>query len=148
MRGAGKLQVRNRPTVEPAGCVRHSFGKLGDGEIDAALGGRDARQFEEAAEADRDLAIERIGDRQAPVEIAMDQRLVPADQRDQPRLTVVRARRKDRVPECVETRIVGWRCRRRPGRKRPVRRPGRGESGPCAQQGKAGAAGRQEQVAS
>ena len=143
-RGARKLQVRNRPAVQPSGCIRHTFGKLADREIDAALGGGDARELEEAAEADRDLAVERIGDRQTPVEIAMDQRFVLADQRDQPGLTVVRVWRKDRVAEGVKAHVV--RRGHLPRRERPVRRPGRRERSTRAQQRKAGAAGRNEQV--
>ena len=99
MRFAHKLQMRNRPAVQPSGCFRHPLGEFPDRETDATLSGGDASELEEAAEADRDLPVERIGNRQTPLEIAMDQRFIFADQCDQPGLTVVRVWREDRVAE-------------------------------------------------
>ena len=136
--------MRNRPAVQPSGCIRHPFGKFPDRETDAALSGGDASELEEAAEADRDLPVERIGDRQTPLEIAMDQRFILADQRDQPGLTVVRVWCEDRVAEGMKAHVV--RRGHLPRRQRPVRRPGRRERSTRAQQRKAGAAGRHEQI--
>ena len=47
--------------------------------------------------ADGDLAVERVGDRQAPVRLAREHRFGVAFEVNQPRLTVVRVRRKDRI---------------------------------------------------
>ena len=55
MRFAHKLQMRNRPAVQPSGCFRHPLGEFPDRETDTTLSGGDASELEEAAEADRDL---------------------------------------------------------------------------------------------
>ena len=70
-----------------------------------ALGGSDACEFQEAAEADRDLAVERVRVIEPLIEITGDDRPVLADQLDQPGLAIVRVRGEDRMAESLKTNI-------------------------------------------
>ena len=65
----------------------------------------DAIEFEKCAAANGDLAVVRIGEGQAPIEIAIERHAVLAIERDLPRLGVVRIGREDRVRQRKAARI-------------------------------------------
>src|SRR5690349_6589375 len=66
----------------------------------------EAVEFDERAATDGDLAIARIGERQAPVEIAVKRHAVCAVEGDEPRLGVVRVGRQQRMRERKTPRIA------------------------------------------
>jgi len=73
-----------------------------------------------------DLAIERVGLRQATLQITRDDRRIVADEADLPRLAIVRVRSDDGAPEGLEADINGRCFGLRPDPQSP-RRPACGD---------------------
>ena len=98
-----KAQARNRAGIEPR--FARPVGECLNLHAHAPARRRDGREFDEAAEPDHDLPIERIGLRQAPLQIAGQFGLILADEPDPPGLQVMRVGRQDGVPEGIESGI-------------------------------------------
>ena len=95
--------ARHRPRVH--GLPGLAIGKRLDRRLIAVLGRGHAEEFEEAAEADDDLAIERIGLRQKAFEIAVERDLALGSEVDEPRLPVVRIGRQDGIGKRPHARV-------------------------------------------
>jgi hypothetical protein len=89
----------------------------------SALGSRNTRQFQEAPKSDGDLAIERIGLRQSPVEIAGNNCLILTDELDLPGLAIVRVGRQDRMAKDIEPGVGARGLGSLPGPQRRRRAP-------------------------